>query len=54
VPFAAVNVVCGYAELTITVASWPDVVVTANCALPPPEAHPEIKRMAIRADIPRI
>jgi hypothetical protein len=51
---AAVNVVCGYAELITTVASWPDVVVTASDALPPPEAQPTIKSMAISAEIPRM
>jgi hypothetical protein len=45
-------VVAGYAALTTTVASWPEVVVTANCALPLVE-QPATNRVAIRTEIPR-
>jgi len=44
-------VVEGYAALTTTVASWPEVVITANCALPLVE-QPATNRVAIRKEIP--
>jgi hypothetical protein len=57
VPFDAVSVVEGYAALMTTAASWPEVVVTPNCAgvlLPPLfVVHPATKSREIRAEIPR-
>jgi len=49
VPFDAAMVVEGYAALTTTVASWPEVVITANCALPLVE-QPATNRVAIRKE----
>jgi hypothetical protein len=47
----AAIVVEGYAALTMTVANWPEVVITANCALPLVE-QPATNRVAIRTEIP--
>jgi hypothetical protein len=53
VPFAAVRVVWGYAELMATVASWPDAVVTLKTVLLPFVVQPATKRIAMQAEIPR-
>lgn len=51
-PFEAARVVVGYAALTTTVASWLEVVITANCALPLVE-QPATNSAAIKTEIPR-
>jgi hypothetical protein len=55
VPLLTVRVVDGYVAPAETEPAGNDVVATANFAPPlPPEPQPATKRMAMRADIPRI